>query len=369
MPRPRPARGRALALAALAAACLLAAAAPGAAEGPSPSQARQELLARLEALDQRLERSADSLAALAAELEELARRRGEALGRRAELARERRAARRRLALVEAQLEGLARLDRRQRQGFHRRLRALYLHGADASEALWASAQDLADALSRSQALTRLVRADRRRLEAIASRRAELGRLRSELAARQAELAELEREQKALAGRLERLAGERARLRDRTRRRRSELAEARQALQEAQARLARTFALPPPGSPRTGVLEARGGLSPPVEGRVVGREGRRGVVLAARSGAPVRAPWAGTVVFAAPLAGYGRVVVLDHGSRVHTVLAHLGAVSVEPGQLCAPGQVVGAVDGTGRLYLEVRRAARPVDPLAWLRLKP
>jgi septal ring factor EnvC (AmiA/AmiB activator) len=249
--------------------------------------------------------------------------------------------------------------------------ALYLHGPDASEALWASSRDLADALSRSQALTRLARADHRRLEAIARRRARLSALRSELAGRRNELAQLEQEQGALAARLRGLAEERSRVLERTRRRRSELETARLALQEAQARLARTFALPPPGSPVTGVLEARGGLSPPVEGRVVGRRGpgRRGVVLSARQGAPVRAPWAGTVVFAAPLAGYGRVVVLDHGSRVHTVLAHLGAVSVEPGQGCAPGQVVGAVDDTGRLYLEVRRAARAVDPMAWLRLKP
>jgi septal ring factor EnvC (AmiA/AmiB activator) len=70
-----------------------------------------------------------------------------------------------------------------------------------------------------------------------------------------------------------------------------------------------------------------------------------------------------------LAGYGKVVVIDHGSRIHTVLAHLGTLSVEKGQSVRPGQVVGAVDHSGRLYLEVRRGTRPVDPLAWLRLAP
>jgi septal ring factor EnvC (AmiA/AmiB activator) len=156
-----------------------------------------------------------------------------------------------------------------------------------------------------------------------------------------------------------------------------------ALTEAETRLARTFALPggpppegkpppkPAPNPRTNVVKARGSLSPPVEGRVVGRAGpgRRGVVLETRPGAPVRAPWAGTVVYAATLNGYGRVVVLDHGQRVHTVLAHLGMLSVEKGMQCEPGQVVGAVDGAGRLYLEVRRGTRPVNPLTWLRLKP
>jgi murein hydrolase activator len=152
-----------------------------------------------------------------------------------------------------------------------------------------------------------------------------------------------------------------------------------ALTEAETRLARTFALPgahqkqktSSAKPSPSVVKARGTLSPPVEGKVVGRAGpnRRGVVLQARPGAPVRAPWAGTVVYAATLNGYGRVVVLDHGQRVHTVMAHLGTLSVEKGMQCRPGQVVGAVDGAGKLYLEVRRGTRPVNPMTWLRLKP
>jgi septal ring factor EnvC (AmiA/AmiB activator) len=105
--------------------------------------------------------------------------------------------------------------------------------------------------------------------------------------------------------------------------------------------------------------------------VVGRgdEQRPGLIIQAPPGAPVRAPWEGTVVHAAPLAGYGLVLVLDHGARVHTVLAHLGGLRAEAGQRVAAGQVVGQVDPGGRLYLEVRKAAKPENPMEWLRLDP
>ena len=86
-----------------------------------------------------------------------------------------------------------------------------------------------------------------------------------------------------------------------------------AIREAENRLARTFALnvlpakpkpkPKPEAPR-GVEEARGGLSPPVEGEVVGRAGPggRGVVLKTKPGAPVRNPWDGKVAYAGPAFG-------------------------------------------------------------------
>jgi septal ring factor EnvC (AmiA/AmiB activator) len=43
--------------------------------------------------------------------------------------------------------------------------------------------------------------------------------------------------------------------------------------------------------------------------------------------------------------------------------------VAGGQAVAAGAVLGQVGGDGRLYLEVRREARPENPLDWLRLGP
>lgn len=110
-------------------------------------------------------------------------------------------------------------------------------------------------------------------------------------------------------------------------------------------------------------EAEARLALPVEGWLLGgpESSGQGVVIQAQPESAVRSPWAGTVVHAFYLAVYGCVVV-DHGERVHTVLAHLGPLSVEAGQAIQAGQILGAVDENGRLYLEVRREARPENPL-------
>jgi len=364
-------------------AAVLLAAWPAVSPAESPQAARTELRRRLEEvcarqqiLTRTLEETRAGLKALEARL---------AAGRRQEaaLARQAEVTRRKLTAVRVQLAGLDALARQAERGYRRRLRALYLYGPEASRHLWATAADFRDALTRRQALTRLLEADTRRLRALRRRRAELARLQSELAWRRNELRQVRLRLQDLRLRLEELRRQRRALLAHLEERRRALETTIAALKEAEARLARTFALPPgyrpsreaasspAPPPASGVLAVRGRLSPPVEGRVVARAGprRRGVVIAARPEAPVRSPWAGTVAYAAPLAGYGRVVVIDHGSRIHTVLAHLGTLSVEKGQLVRPGQVVGAVDHSGRLYLEVRRGARPVDPLAWLRLAP
>lgn len=90
---------------------------------------------------------------------------------------------------------------------------------------------------------------------------------------------------------------------------------------------------------------------------------------ARKGAQVRAPWSGQVAFASNIGGWGKVVVLDHGDRVHTVLAHLGTLAVETGQPVSAGEVIGSVGPGGRLFLQVRKNAKPVDSADWLRLRP
>lgn len=349
----------------------------------SPYSARQELRQRLVVLLDHHEQLKRSIQSSKQDLAGLARQRKEALGKTSELEAQAPRLEQRLAAVEMQLSGMARLLEKQEASYHKRLRALYIYGPDASAALLATSQDFSDALTRAQALDRILAMDQRRLQALNRRRAELAALRTELAYQRNELAEVKAQQAELAQRLFLMQEERKGLVKDLSAQEKRLEESIRALTEAETRLARTFALPgaPPAAPPKqkkasakpppSVVGARGTLSPPVEGKVVGRAGpnRRGVVLQARPGAPVRAPWAGTVVYAATLNGYGRVVVLDHGQRVHTVMAHLGTLSVEKGMQCIPGQVVGAVDGAGKLYLEVRRGTRPVNPMTWLLLKP
>ena len=95
--------------------------------------------------------------------------------------------------------------------------------------------------------------------------------------------------------------------------------------------------------------------------------RPGITIQADAGAPVRAPWAGRVAYAGDLARVGKVVVLDHGEKVHTVLGHLESTAVSKGQQINPGEMVGTLGPGGLLYLEVRLETKAQDPRRWLRL--
>ena len=97
---------------------------------------------------------------------------------------------------------------------------------------------------------------------------------------------------------------------------------------------------------------------------------RGVDLGAKTGTPVRAAAAGTVLEAttawtvSPTSG--TVVVLDHGHGWSTVYTHLDAFTVEAGDHVGTGQTIGRVGSTGRstgphLHFEVRHDDEPVDP--------
>lgn len=87
---------------------------------------------------------------------------------------------------------------------------------------------------------------------------------------------------------------------------------------------------------------------------------------------VRAVHEGRVAFANRFRGYGRMVVLDHGGKHHTLYARLDEILVQPGQRVVGGDVVGLVAGDGEsasLYFEVRFQGQPQDPEDWLSASP
>lgn len=89
-------------------------------------------------------------------------------------------------------------------------------------------------------------------------------------------------------------------------------------------------------------------------------GHTGVDLSARTGEPVYAAGAGTVVYAGwNSTGYGNVVVIAHGSTF-SLYGHLSRVSVRCNQKVSAGDVVGGVGNTGNssgthLHFEIRDA--------------
>ena len=130
---------------------------------------------------------------------------------------------------------------------------------------------------------------------------------------------------------------------------------------------------------------RGALDWPTKGAVLTRFGpsrqgrfgtaivRNGIEIKAAEGTSARAVHGGTVAFAEPFAGYGTLVIVDHGGNAFTMYGHLGEVRVARGDRVQRNGIVGTVGlapaGESSLYFEVRVDGRPVDPLQWLRSSP
>jgi LysM repeat protein len=96
-------------------------------------------------------------------------------------------------------------------------------------------------------------------------------------------------------------------------------------------------------------------------------GHLAIDIAAGMGAPVWASDSGVVVFAGfSSAGYGRMVMIDHGNGYQTLYAHLSVLNVTCGQSVRQGQTIGAAGSTGNstgahLHFEVRFMGGFINP--------
>ena len=121
---------------------------------------------------------------------------------------------------------------------------------------------------------------------------------------------------------------------------------------------------------------------PVIGRITGSFGERldpfsgegafhtGVDISSQYGDGVRAGGDGVVTHAEVHAGYGRLVVVDHGFGVQTWYGHLSSFSVAPGMRVRRGDLIGYVGVSGRttgphVHYEVRINGAPVNPMRYL----
>ncbi len=123
--------------------------------------------------------------------------------------------------------------------------------------------------------------------------------------------------------------------------------------------------------------SKGLVTLPAAGRIAQKYGEdnghgqstKGIVIAARTGAQVVAPFDGQVVFAGPFRGYGQILILKHSDGYHSLVAGLARIDVTTKQWVLAGEPVGIVgdfQGSGpRLYLEIRHRGHPINPLPWL----
>lgn len=128
---------------------------------------------------------------------------------------------------------------------------------------------------------------------------------------------------------------------------------------------------------------RGKLDLPVRGAVTGGFGksrhpefsdelfRKGIDIEARLGDEIRAVEGGKVVFADRFSGYGKMLIIDHGERYYTIYAHLSDLLKKKGEPVQKGDSIGLVGDSdslagARLYFEIRKDGRSIDPLPWFR---
>ena len=104
---------------------------------------------------------------------------------------------------------------------------------------------------------------------------------------------------------------------------------------------------------------KAGFAWPAKGRITGVYGSQriyngeprnphyGVDVAVGVGTPVRAPAAGTVLFADHLYYAGKTLIVDHGLGVNMTFIHLSEILVKPGDAVTKGQVIAKSGNTGR----------------------
>lgn len=78
----------------------------------------------------------------------------------------------------------------------------------------------------------------------------------------------------------------------------------------------------------------------------GRETHTGIDLPAPYGTRILAARAGTVTTAGSTAGYGNLVIINHGSGIQTYYAHCSSIVVKRGQQVSAGQLIAKVGSTG-----------------------
>ncbi|UOO89402.1 peptidoglycan DD-metalloendopeptidase family protein [Vitreoscilla massiliensis] len=130
------------------------------------------------------------------------------------------------------------------------------------------------------------------------------------------------------------------------------------------------------SPANRFSQMQGRMGMPAAGAIAGRFGGprasggtwKGLFIA-NNGASVHSVAAGDVVYAAPLAGYGNTVIIDHGAGYVTVYSGLAGISVGAGQNISARRVLGSSgrlpSGEVGLYFEVRYQNRAMNPLSWV----
>jgi lipoprotein NlpD len=109
---------------------------------------------------------------------------------------------------------------------------------------------------------------------------------------------------------------------------------------------------------------------PVKGKVTEtynpRDLRKGIEYEAKSGVGVKPAARGVVVYAGDgLRDYGKLVIIKHSDSLLSAYGHNHKLLVAEGQEVDENEIISKLGSTGRLYFEIRKNGKPVNPMAYI----
>jgi lipoprotein NlpD len=119
------------------------------------------------------------------------------------------------------------------------------------------------------------------------------------------------------------------------------------------------------------------LAWPTSGKLIqtfGKEKSTGMAFTGKLGDPISAAADGKVIFSnTTLPQYGKMIIVKHDDDTHSVYAHNKTLLVKEGQQVKRGQKIAELGDSGttqpKLYFEVRKQGKPVDPQKLLPARP
>jgi lipoprotein NlpD len=99
-------------------------------------------------------------------------------------------------------------------------------------------------------------------------------------------------------------------------------------------------------------------------------GLKGIALAGKLGAPVKAAASGKVVYSGQgLRGYGQLIIIKHNNTYLSAYGHNSQLLVKEGQMVSKGEIIAKMGQSGtdkvKLHFEIRKNGSPIDPLTLL----
>lgn len=385
---------------------LLALALPAGAAGAATTQPHdelRELRGRISALQKKLAAAEETKSEASDALRESEQAISEANRELHLLNRQSRESGAKLGALRKSSQNVANALRVQQELLSRMLRQRYLQGQPEALRLVLSREDPNEMARQLHYLAHIARTRAQFIDSLRTNLREIERLHGEIAAEAAAVARIAAEQAAQKKRLEQQKRARAEVLSRVSRDIRDQQRQIRAMQSNENRLSRLIdqlamvvRKPAAGSrPRTRTESVpsgksdgnpfsaqRGTLALPVRGELGGRFGSpradggvtwKGLFIAAKPGAEVRAVAGGRVVYADWLRGFGNLLIVDHGDSYMTLYANAEALLKQVGEIISGGDTIATVGNSGGnaesgLYFEMRHEGKPFDPLTWVKLR-